>query len=127
MNSTGTILCIALRMFTGRELSIVAKGPAQAFYECRDAVAIRLGRVMSHAIYSAAVASGSILFAAGDGSSTSAPRTQAIHVQVHHRSSEERQRLADNQAADDGDAQRAAQLAFAIAEQQIHDFSDGWV
>jgi hypothetical protein len=56
VNSTATILCIALRMFTGNQLRCRQKSG-----ERRDAVAIRLKTVMPHSIYSAGVAWGSIL------------------------------------------------------------------
>ena len=38
-------------------------------------------------------------------------QTQAVEVQVNHRRGVQRQQLADSQAADDGDAQRAAQFS----------------
>ena len=42
--------------------------------------------------------------------SSGAPQPQAIEIQVHDRRRVERQHLADDQAADDGDAERLAQL-----------------
>src|SRR5579864_2538753 len=38
------------------------------------------------------------------------PRLEAIEVEVYHRSGEERQHLADDQASDDGDAKRPAKF-----------------
>ena len=41
------------------------------------------------------------------------PRREPVHVQVEHRRDEQRQRLRHDQAADDRDAERLAQLALA--------------
>ena len=47
------------------------------------------------------------------------PRSQAVEHQIDHRRGEQRQHLADDQAADDGDAQRPAQFrAGAVAQHQ---------
>jgi len=49
------------------------------------------------------------------------PGLQAVHVDVNNRGSEEREHLAENEAADDGDAQRAAQFgADTRSERQGH-------
>src|SRR5262245_34696703 len=43
------------------------------------------------------------------------PRLQAVHREVDHRRSVERQQLAQQQAANDGDAERVAQLRAGAA------------
>ena len=81
------------------------------------------------AIASSEVATGRLMNSAGDvhtalsaaGGSrlTSQPTRQAIEQQIDHRRGEQRQQLAHGETADDGEAQRPAQLrAGAGAEQQ---------